>query len=75
MPINRQFSARLDTTQLSANRQVTGILLQLPLAVHVNARRLIALIHPGKDVDGLTAESTAAWRWTSRGYGPARRRP
>jgi methylenetetrahydrofolate dehydrogenase (NADP+) / methenyltetrahydrofolate cyclohydrolase len=42
---------------LSADPDVTGILLQLPLPAHLNARRLIALIDPDKDVDGLTAES------------------
>jgi methylenetetrahydrofolate dehydrogenase (NADP+) / methenyltetrahydrofolate cyclohydrolase len=42
---------------LSADPGVTGILLQLPLPPHLNARRLIALIDPDKDVDGLTAES------------------
>jgi methylenetetrahydrofolate dehydrogenase (NADP+)/methenyltetrahydrofolate cyclohydrolase len=42
---------------LSADDEVTGILLQLPLPAHLDARRLVALIDPDKDVDGLTPES------------------
>ena len=42
---------------LSLDRDVNGILLQLPLPAHLDARRLLALIHPDKDVDGLTSES------------------
>ncbi len=42
---------------LSADPEVTGILLQLPLPKHLDARALIARIDPDKDVDGLTAIS------------------
>lgn len=44
-------------TAVRANRgpDVDGILLQLPLPEHLNARALIDLIAPVKDVDGLRA--------------------
>jgi methylenetetrahydrofolate dehydrogenase (NADP+)/methenyltetrahydrofolate cyclohydrolase len=45
--------------ELSDDDAVTGILLQLPLPPHLQARPLINLIHPDKDVDGLTGESVA----------------
>jgi len=41
-------------TQLSADSEVTAILLQLPLPKHLDAMALIELIHPDKDVDGLS---------------------
>jgi methylenetetrahydrofolate dehydrogenase (NADP+)/methenyltetrahydrofolate cyclohydrolase len=40
--------------QLSADPEVTAILLQLPLPEHLDAMALIELIHPDKDVDGLS---------------------
>ncbi len=44
---------------LSDDDEVTGILVQLPLPAHIDARAVIARIHPDKDVDGLTGESVA----------------
>ena len=41
-------------TELSADPEVTAILLQLPLPAHLDAMALIELIHPDKDVDGLS---------------------
>ncbi|HUY58893.1 MAG TPA: bifunctional 5,10-methylenetetrahydrofolate dehydrogenase/5,10-methenyltetrahydrofolate cyclohydrolase [Solirubrobacteraceae bacterium] len=41
-------------TQLSADPEVTAILLQLPVPKHLDPRALIELIHPDKDVDGLS---------------------
>ncbi len=41
--------------RLNADRSVNGILLQLPLPSHLDSRRVIELIAPEKDVDGLTA--------------------
>jgi methylenetetrahydrofolate dehydrogenase (NADP+)/methenyltetrahydrofolate cyclohydrolase len=43
--------------QLSANDAVDGILVQLPLPHHADPTRVIAEIHPDKDVDGLTEAS------------------
>jgi methylenetetrahydrofolate dehydrogenase (NADP+) / methenyltetrahydrofolate cyclohydrolase len=40
--------------RLNADRTVNGILLQLPLPSHLDARSSIELISPEKDVDGLT---------------------
>lgn len=39
---------------LNADERVHGILLQLPVPVHLDQDRLIGLIDPAKDVDGLT---------------------
>jgi methylenetetrahydrofolate dehydrogenase (NADP+)/methenyltetrahydrofolate cyclohydrolase len=41
-------------TELSADPEVTGILLQLPVPKHLDPTALIELIHPDKDVDGLS---------------------
>ncbi len=38
---------------LNADRDVNGILVQLPLPAHLDSRRVIAAIDPDKDVDGL----------------------
>jgi len=38
---------------LNANRDVDGILVQLPLPAHINTDRIIEHIRPGKDVDGF----------------------
>ena len=40
--------------ELNADPAVSGILLQLPVPAHLDGPGLTALIHPGKDVDGLT---------------------
>ena len=42
---------------LSADPEVDGILLQLPLPAHLDANRLLGAIDPDKDVDGLTPVS------------------
>jgi methylenetetrahydrofolate dehydrogenase (NADP+)/methenyltetrahydrofolate cyclohydrolase len=41
-------------TQLGRDDRVSGILLQLPVTGHIDADAMIGLIHPLKDVDGLT---------------------
>jgi methylenetetrahydrofolate dehydrogenase (NADP+)/methenyltetrahydrofolate cyclohydrolase len=38
---------------LNADRLIDGILVQLPLPKHVDAQRVLDLIDPSKDVDGL----------------------
>ena len=40
--------------QLNDDPEVDGILVQLPLPPHLDAAAVIATLHPGKDVDGLT---------------------
>lgn len=47
-----QLAAVID--ELNADPRVDGILLQLPLPGHLDARALIDRIDPDKDVDGLT---------------------
>ena len=47
-------TALLDiVAKLNADRGVDGILVQLPLPGHVDARRILQAIDPDKDVDGL----------------------
>jgi methylenetetrahydrofolate dehydrogenase (NADP+) / methenyltetrahydrofolate cyclohydrolase len=43
--------------ELSADDEVDGILVQLPLPEQIDQDAVIAAIDPAKDVDGLTAES------------------
>lgn len=40
--------------KLNADRDVDGILVQLPVPAQIDPDRIIAAIDPGKDVDGLT---------------------
>ena len=39
---------------LDGDREIDGILVQLPLPAHLDAEQVLAAISPGKDVDGLT---------------------
>ena len=41
--------------RLNANSAIDGILVQLPLPRHIDPDRVIAVIDPRKDVDGLTS--------------------
>jgi methylenetetrahydrofolate dehydrogenase (NADP+)/methenyltetrahydrofolate cyclohydrolase len=43
--------------ELNQSAEVDGILVQLPLPEGIDSAEVIAAIHPGKDVDGLTATS------------------
>lgn len=45
---------------LNADERVDGILVQLPLPAHIDARTVVESIDPAKDVDGLTARSAGA---------------
>ena len=38
---------------LNSNNKIHGILLQLPIPKHLNAKKIIESINPNKDVDGL----------------------
>jgi methylenetetrahydrofolate dehydrogenase (NADP+)/methenyltetrahydrofolate cyclohydrolase len=42
---------------LSADAEVDGILVQLPLPPHIDTQRVLDVIDPAKDVDGLTDAS------------------
>ena len=39
--------------ELNKNNKVSGILVQLPLPKHINKKKIIETIDPGKDVDGF----------------------
>jgi len=49
-----QAEVEAELTRLSADPEVDGILLQLPLPKGLNEARALACIDPAKDVDGLT---------------------
>ena len=42
-----------EVEKLNADDRVDGVLVQLPLPGHIDARRIIAAIDPAKDVDGF----------------------
>jgi methylenetetrahydrofolate dehydrogenase (NADP+)/methenyltetrahydrofolate cyclohydrolase len=46
--------------QLNADRDVDGILVQMPLPKQIDSDAIIAALDPAKDVDGLTANSLGA---------------
>jgi methylenetetrahydrofolate dehydrogenase (NADP+)/methenyltetrahydrofolate cyclohydrolase len=63
---SRHITLSADTTEadvvarvaaLSADPEVDGILVQLPLPKHIDADRVLAVLDPAKDVDGLTEAS------------------
>ena len=39
--------------ELNNDKNVSGILVQLPLPKHINKQKVIETIHPSKDVDGF----------------------
>src|SRR5258708_34893752 len=39
--------------ELNAREEIDGILIQLPLPAHVDAKRLLEAVSPAKDVDGF----------------------
>ena len=47
-------------SELNANPDVDGILVQLPLPEHVNQKRVLACIETGKDVDGFHPQNIGA---------------
>jgi methylenetetrahydrofolate dehydrogenase (NADP+) / methenyltetrahydrofolate cyclohydrolase len=53
-----QASLEAQVKALSADPEVDGILVQLPLPQHLNSDAVIACIDPAKDVDGLTEVSS-----------------
>ncbi len=44
-------------TELNEDKDVTGILVQLPLPEHIDKNKVITAISPKKDVDGFTPEN------------------
>jgi methylenetetrahydrofolate dehydrogenase (NADP+) / methenyltetrahydrofolate cyclohydrolase len=56
---------------LNANPEVSGIICQLPVPDHLDGVELTGLIHPGKDVDGLTPMSAGLLALGREGLRPA----
>jgi methylenetetrahydrofolate dehydrogenase (NADP+) / methenyltetrahydrofolate cyclohydrolase len=56
--------------RLNADAAVDGILVQLPLPLHINEARVIALIHPDKDVDGFHTTSVGRLWTGTEGFVP-----
>lgn len=52
-----QAQVESEVVRLAADPTVHGILVQMPLPAHLDAERVLALIPPEKDVDGLTETS------------------
>jgi methylenetetrahydrofolate dehydrogenase (NADP+)/methenyltetrahydrofolate cyclohydrolase len=52
-----QAQVESEVARLAADPTVHGILVQMPLPAHLDAERVLALIPPEKDVDGLTETS------------------
>ena len=50
----RQEELEALVAELNADEKVDGILVQMPLPDHLDEDRVVALIDPAKDVDGLT---------------------
>ncbi|WP_130836856.1 bifunctional methylenetetrahydrofolate dehydrogenase/methenyltetrahydrofolate cyclohydrolase FolD [Lachnoclostridium sp. Marseille-P6806] len=53
---------------LNADPAVNGILVQLPLPLHMNAQKVIEAISPAKDVDGFHPQSVGALSIGLPGY-------
>lgn len=58
--------------ELNDDSHYHGIIVQMPLPSHINPYELTDLIHPYKDVDGLTAGNIKKlWDGDSTGHAPA----
>lgn len=58
--------------QLNADSSVHGIIVQMPIAKHLDKDTLIDSIDPAKDVDGLSAVNVKhLWENTNKGFIPA----
>jgi len=55
---------------LAGDASIDGILLQLPLPAHLDKAKLIQMIPPEKDVDGLTVYSQGALSYQYEGHYP-----
>ena len=60
--------ARVDA--LNRDPAIHGILVQLPLPVHIDAQKIIEAIAPAKDVDGLQIASAGALMTGTPGFWP-----
>src|SRR3954463_15654659 len=57
--------------ELNADDEVDGILVQMPLPDHLDSDRIVALIDPDKDVDGLTPVNAGLLAHGTPGLVPA----
>jgi methylenetetrahydrofolate dehydrogenase (NADP+)/methenyltetrahydrofolate cyclohydrolase len=57
-------------TQLNDDKSVTGVILQMPVPQHINARAMQAAIAPVKDVDGVHPANLGAVVHGDRRLGP-----
>jgi methylenetetrahydrofolate dehydrogenase (NADP+)/methenyltetrahydrofolate cyclohydrolase len=56
--------------QLNGDRQIHGILLQMPLPGHLDEQSLLETIHPRKDVDGFHPENMGRLALGLQGFVP-----
>ncbi len=56
--------------KLNEDKNIDGILLQLPLPRHLDSFHFIPMIDPKKDVDGLTPSSQGLINWNKPGHRP-----
>lgn len=56
--------------QLNEDKQVDGILVQLPLPVHLDTNTVIESLNPDKDVDGLHSVNVAKLYSAQKGFIP-----
>jgi len=47
--------------KLDQEKEVTGIIVQLPLPAHIDKHAVIDAIDPGKDIDGISSASVRRW--------------
>jgi methylenetetrahydrofolate dehydrogenase (NADP+) / methenyltetrahydrofolate cyclohydrolase len=47
--------------KLNLEKEITGIIIQLPLPKHLDNRAIIDTIDPKKDVDGITSSNVKKW--------------
>lgn len=58
-------------SQLNFDKEIDGILVQLPLPKHLDANRIISLINPEKDVDGFHPVNAGKLMLDQPGFIPA----
>ncbi|MFI3284640.1 MAG: bifunctional methylenetetrahydrofolate dehydrogenase/methenyltetrahydrofolate cyclohydrolase FolD [Erysipelotrichaceae bacterium] len=56
--------------QLNEDSTIDGILVQMPLPKHLDELKVIDMIHPTKDVDGLTPENVGRLHLNLKGFIP-----
>lgn len=71
MPTESTEERLLETIRdLNASSTIDGILVQLPLPAHINAKAVLEAIDPNKDVDGFHIFNTGKLFTTGEGFKP-----